>query len=106
MPGSWLSAMRIRIVSARSESAAVVSRIVSLPRMSRTPMRSSSASWKLCRIGSRSAASDRNQDRLRQVGKRGGRFPNRVLAEDVPDADAKQLGVLEAVQDRVEIGGS
>ena len=34
----------------------MVSWIVSLPRMSRTPMRSSSLSWKLCRIGSGSSA--------------------------------------------------
>src|SRR5258707_597252 len=30
--------------------------MLSLPRMSRTPIRSSSLSWKLCRIGSRSVA--------------------------------------------------
>ena len=43
---------RTRSVSATSLRAAVTARMSSLPSRSRTPIRSSSLSWKLCRIGS------------------------------------------------------
>ena len=47
-----------------------------------------------------------HQDRLGQVAQGRGRRLDVVLAEDVADADAQQLLVLEAVQDRLEVGGS
>src|ERR1700730_1688794 len=62
------------MVSATSLRAAVVAWMSSLPRMSRTPIRNSSLSWKLCRIRSgssalrhRSASSSRKSAR-EQVG--------------------------------------
>ena len=44
-----------------------------------------------------------SQDRLGQVGQRRRRGPRVVLAQDVADADAEQLLVLEAVENRIRI---
>src|SRR5262249_29892248 len=46
------------------------------------------------------------ENRFRQVAQGGRRLADRLLAQDVADADAQQFLVLEAVQDGVGVGGA
>src|SRR5207253_1203859 len=47
-----------------------------------------------------------HQQGLREITQRSSRGLNGVLAENIADADAQDFFVLEAVQDRLQVGGA